>query len=91
MSCIPLINCHCAVNIHVILEETKQIQATYQQLIRINSLIFPINSALENCSGLKRTKARTNLIGKENHSKRLFRRHCYLSINTIVHKSYQFL
>ena len=79
MSLIPLSSCHCAVNIHVILEETKWIQAKYHQLTWINSLISPINSALENCSSLKRTEARTNLEGKENHSKSLFRRHSYLS------------
>ena len=79
MSCIPLVCCHCAVNIHVMLEETKWIQAKYHQLTWINSLISPINSALENCSSLKRTEARTNLEGKENYSKSLFRRHSYLS------------
>ena len=76
MSLIPLSSCHCAVNIHVILEETKWIQAKYHQLTWINSLISPINSALFK---LKRTEARTNLEGKENHSKSLFRRHSYLS------------
>ena len=76
MSLIPLSSCHCAVNIHVILEETKWIQAKYLQLTWINSLISPINSALFK---LKRTEARTNLEGKENHSKSLFRRHSYLS------------
>ena len=38
----------------------------------------PFNSALENCSSSKRIETRTNLGGKGNHSKRLFRRHSYL-------------
>ena len=84
MSCIPLVSCHCAVNIHVILEETKWIQAKYHQLTWINSLISPINSALENCSSSKRIEARTNLAGKENHSKRLFWRHSYLSAQFFI-------
>ena len=70
MSCIPLVCCHCAVNIHVMLEETKWIQAKYHQLTWINSLISPISSALENCSSSERTEARANLGGKGNHSKR---------------------
>ena len=79
MSCIPILSCHFAVNMHVNLEETKWIQAKYHQLTWINSLISPINSSLENCSSSKRTEARTNLGGKGNHSKRLFRSQIYLS------------
>ena len=79
MSFIPLSSCHWAVNIHVILEETKWIQAKYHQLTWINSLISPINSDLENCSSSKRTEARTNLGRKRNPSKRLFRRQSYPS------------
>ena len=78
MPFIPLSSCHWAVNIHVILEETKLIQAKYHQLTWINSLISPINSGLENCSSSKRTEARTNLGGKGNPSKRLFRRQSYV-------------
>ena len=80
MSFIPLCSCHCAVNIHVILEEAKWIQTNYHQLTWIDSLIPPpINSAHENCSSSKRTEARMNSGGKRNHSKRLFRRRSYLS------------
>ena len=68
MSCIPLVCCHCAVNIHVMLEETKLIQAKYHQLTCVNSLISPINLALENCSSSKWTEARANLGGKGNQS-----------------------
>ena len=88
LSFIPFISCHCTVNIHAVLEETKWIQAKYQQLTWINSLISHINSALENCSRSKRIEARTNLVGKGNHSKRLLRRHSYLSAQFFI--SYQF-
>ena len=48
MPFIPLISYQCAVNIQVILEETKWIQAKYHKLTCINSLISPIISALKN-------------------------------------------
>ena len=85
---IPLVNCHCPVNIHVILEEIKWIQAKYHQLSWINSLISLINSALENCSSSKRIEARTNLREKGNHL-RLFRRLSFPSAQ--FYKSYHFL
>ena len=84
MSCIPLVSCHCAVNIHVILEETKWIQAKYHQLTWINSLISPINSTLQKSSSSKRAEARGNLGGKGNHSKRLFLGHSYLSAQSFI-------
>ena len=72
MTFMPLVCCHCAINIHVILEETKWIQAKYHQLTWINSVVSPINSAVEKSSTSKRAETRVNLGGKGNHSKRFF-------------------
>ena len=84
MTFMPLVCCHCAINIHVILEETKWIQAKYHQLTWINSLISPINSALEKFSSSKRAVARANLGGKGNHWKSLYLRRSYLSAQFFI-------
>ena len=84
MTFMPLVCCHCAINIHVILEETKWIQAKYHQLTWINSVVSPINSAVEKSSTSKRTETRVNLGGKGNHSKRFFLRPSYLSAQFFI-------
>ena len=85
MQCIALVSCHhCAVNTHVILEETKWIQAIYHQLAGIDSFISPISSVLANCPSSKRIEARTNFGGKGNHWKRLFWRHSYISAQFFI-------